>query len=977
MRIYLWFLPSLLVSVPVFAEGIATDGSVGAVQNFVGTAVTIPQELGKTVGNNLFHSFADFNINTGQIVTFTGSDSLQNVISRVNGNNPSIIDGILKSDIKNADFYFINPNGITFNANAQVDVPAAFHVSTADKMDFGKNGGVFYADLSKHSQLSSESPSAFGFLGNSTIGNGLVDIDNAHLQLKDGKIFDVVSGTINIKNEGDSDGTPNIDVARGQIHLAALKGAGLIDLHNHYENSASLSTKDGGDINIDSAYIDTTGDGAGRISIYGGDLSMTHSKVQANNNGNMQAVDSKGIEMNVKNLNATNSIISADTNGGGNAGNINIKVANITLNESASISADSNGDGKGGQVFIHDSDKILVQNGSRISSISNAAGSGGNVSIVGKEVSVDGGGLDKFTGFGTYAKSNGQAGKVDIKAASLNIQAGAEINSSTFGNGDANSVNVTTDKLIIDGKNNPFGLTGIYSAAGLDSSGQAGNVVVTANSIDLIDGGAISSATSNTGNAGNVEVNTKTLYIDGKNTPTGINSDSNSSATGNAGLVKVNAFDLTINTAGNIGSNSFGSGNGGAVEVKANSVLINGAGSDDSAFTGISANTFGSGDAGNVKIESNLISLIDLGRIASNTTDDGNAGKVDIMANQIFINGNNNVVYTGIASNTYWGKGNAGTVKVKSSQLNIENAGRIVSNTRGSGRAGNISIESDDININGKNSEYSSGITSAASPESTGQVGKIDIIATNKLILLNGAEVTIQNRGYASHPENIVPGTITINSPLIDIEHNSGIFSNSMQNVDAGEIFIKNFNYLTLRDGGTITAASVEGNGGDVTILGIKGVLSLKDSSITTTATGEFSNGGNIDINSDIMIMNTVLLSAHAFGDGAGGNIRLNLQSLIPSRNNLVGSPQFDLIQMGSPQFDWKPYSGLNILSASGTIKSNVPQLNLSGVLANITNTSMDNSLISQDYCALGQGSSLSKKGKGALPMRPKDFQSF
>jgi filamentous hemagglutinin family protein len=186
MRIYLWFLPSLFVTVPVFAEGIATDGSVGAVQNFVGTAVTIPQELGKTVGNNLFHSFSDFNINTGQIVTFTGSDSLQNVISRVSGNNPSIIDGILKSDIKNADFYFINPNGITFNANAQVDVPAAFHVSTADKMDFGKNGGVFYADLSKDSQLSTEPPSAFGFLRNSTIDNGNVDINNSQLQLKDG-----------------------------------------------------------------------------------------------------------------------------------------------------------------------------------------------------------------------------------------------------------------------------------------------------------------------------------------------------------------------------------------------------------------------------------------------------------------------------------------------------------------------------------------------------------------------------------------------------------------------------------------------------------------------------------------------------------------------------------------------------------------------------------------------------------------------
>jgi hypothetical protein len=319
-------------------------------------------------------------------------------------------------------------------------------------------------------------------------------------------------------------------------------------------------------------------------------------------------------------------------------------------------------------------------------------------------------------------------------------------------------------------------------------------------------------------------------------------------------------------------------------------------------------------------------------------------------------------------SNTYYGKGNGGTIDIKSSQLTIEYAGRVTSNTRGNGRAGNITIKADDINIDAKNSEYLAGIASAASPESTGQVGKIDITATNKLVLNNDAQVSIQNRGYASNPKSVVAGTITINSPLIDIQNNSGIFSDSTQNVDAGKIFIKNINYLTLRDGGTITADSVEGNGGHVTILGSKGVLYLKDSSITTTATGEISNGGNIDINSDIMIMNAGSLLASTVG-GIGGDITLNLQSLVPSSNNLT--------QVGSAQFNWKPYSGLNVLGASGAIKSNVPQLNLSGVLANVANTSMDNSLISQDYCTLGQGSSLSKKGRGALPMRPKDFKSF
>ena len=59
----------------------------------------------------------------------------------------------------------------------------------------------------------------------------------------------------------------------------------------------------------------------------------------------------------------------------------------------------------------------------------------------------------------------------------------------------------------------------------------------------------------------------------------------------------------------------------------------------------------------------------------------------------------------------------------------------------------------------------------------------------------------------------------------------------------------------------------------------------------------------------------------------------------------------------------------------SGTITNTAPQLNLSGVLANGGYSNFDNTLISQDYCALGQGSSLARKGKGGLPLRAKDLQ--
>jgi hypothetical protein len=120
--------------------------------------------------------------------------------------------------------------------------------------------------------------------------------------------------------------------------------------------------------------------------------------------------------------------------------------------------------------------------------------------------------------------------------------------------------------------------------------------------------------------------------------------------------------------------------------------------------------------------------------------------------------------------------------------------------------------------------------------------------------------------------------------------------------------------------------------------------------------------------------MDTGVIQANAVS-GHGGTIQLALEALIPSCNTLIQGGQ-PIVWNTSP-------TNINLIQAasengiSGTVNNSAPQLNLSGVLANMTNTSMDNNLISQDYCALGQGSSLSKKGKGALPMRPKDFKSF
>jgi len=67
----------------------------------------IDADFGQQHGGNLFHSFQNFNLNSSESAIFSGPNNVQNILSRVTGGNPSNIDGLLRSTIPNADFYFL------------------------------------------------------------------------------------------------------------------------------------------------------------------------------------------------------------------------------------------------------------------------------------------------------------------------------------------------------------------------------------------------------------------------------------------------------------------------------------------------------------------------------------------------------------------------------------------------------------------------------------------------------------------------------------------------------------------------------------------------------------------------------------------------------------------------------------------------------------------------------------------------------
>ncbi|EDN69451.1 Large exoprotein containing haemagglutination activity domain [Beggiatoa sp. PS] len=154
-------LLTILTSTTIYAE-ITLDGTLGPSLSLTGPDYAINAELGQQQGNNLFHSFENFNLNANESATFSGANTIQNVISRVTGGNPSNIDGLIRSTIPNADMYFLNPYGIMFGPTAKLDVQGSFHASTADYLRLGK-GGQFNARQPNNSILTVAPVEAFWF----------------------------------------------------------------------------------------------------------------------------------------------------------------------------------------------------------------------------------------------------------------------------------------------------------------------------------------------------------------------------------------------------------------------------------------------------------------------------------------------------------------------------------------------------------------------------------------------------------------------------------------------------------------------------------------------------------------------------------------------------------------------------------------------------------------------------------------------
>ena len=249
----------------VFDDSFSTNnaGTLAAVDK----QYLITEARGSLRGGNLFHSFSEFNVESGNTAIFSGTAGIDNIISRVTGNNASTINGVVVSEIPDANLWLINSNGIVFGDKSSVDVQGSFFASTADYIVF-EGGGRFYTEKQENNILVTSSPRAFGFLSETLPSDAKIEINNSQITVPENNSIALIGSHVTMAGS-------SLSAKGGNISVVSINQAGEVIYSDQGADVSSIESL--GSLVINTTSFEINGDQEGRLQLEGGDLSFRSS----------------------------------------------------------------------------------------------------------------------------------------------------------------------------------------------------------------------------------------------------------------------------------------------------------------------------------------------------------------------------------------------------------------------------------------------------------------------------------------------------------------------------------------------------------------------------------------------------------------------------------------------------------------------------------------------------------------------------
>ena len=754
-----------------------------------GTTYTITN--GSVEGPNLFHSFTQFSVPDGTTAFFDHATTINRVITRVTGNGQSTIDGLIQAN-GTADFFLLNPNGVVFGPDAQLDIGGSFITSSAQQIIFA-DGQVFSASnptadplLTINTPIGLQFGSSPGDIVVQGPGNRLgFDADNFvldrserpdGLQVNDGKTLAFVGGGVTL------DGG-NLTALDGRISLGGVDSDQLVGLSEasagwqldygnvttfqdiRLSNAASIdvSGTNGGDIHLEGQKIRLTGgssvlattlaDGVGGQTVINASdrLVLTGFSTEADGTPILPSSVISGLE----------------TDATGIGGTIEVQTPILRLVRGGAIASNNLGSGVTRDLTVTAPRRIVVDGGI-------------------PELEFSGGLLVDVYG-------EGDGGALLIDTGLLFVTGGGEVSASTLGGGDSGALTITAETVDVFGGAPVLFSSQIVTSVQPDASGNANNLAIVTDQLFVSGGAIITSDTFGQGNGGDLRISAQTIDLFGAS-PSGLSSGlfAGTEFVGNGGNLFVDAHTIQVAGGADIQTSTISSGNAGNLRLKAQDISLLSAETNSTVIAAAvdrADDSIGTGNGGSVSIQAVNLQVLGGAQVIVGTLGSGNAGLMQIEVDNIHLTGTNPMGRSGLFASAIVGTGEGGDIVVRGDRLTITDGATISASNfpsdgnirrAGQGEAGSININVADIQLSNAGKITASTVTG----------GRGDIsIQTGTMFLTNRSQMTTNSQGQEPGGNIVLDADVLVGLGNSDITANAEASRGGRILINADQIY--------------------------------------------------------------------------------------------------------------------------------------------------------------------------------------------